>query len=89
MVTLLFIFGYAVLIAIITTIEFIHWVYTGIGTLAGAEHLLSILASRLFLQLAIPCVFIDMFLSVMDEILDKTNKLWYTLRVNSSTEHKR
>ena len=49
MVTLLFIFGYAVLIAIITTIEFIHWVYTGIGTLAGAEHLLSILASRLFL----------------------------------------
>lgn len=75
MVTLLFIFGYAVLIAIITTIEFIHWVYTGIGTLAGAEHLLSILASRLFLQLAIPCVFIDMFLSVMDEILDKIKRL--------------
>ena len=75
MVTLLFIFGYAVLIAIITTIEFIHWVYTGIGTLAGAEHLLSILASRLFLQLVIPCVFIDMFLSVMDEILDKIKRL--------------
>ena len=75
MVTLLFIFGYAVLIAIITTIEFIHWVYTGIGTLAGAEHLLSILASRLFLQLAVPCVFIDMFLSVMDEILDKIKRL--------------
>ena len=75
MVTLLFIFGYAVLIAIITTIEFIHWVYTGIGTLAGAEHLLSILASRLFLQLAIPCVFIDMCLSVMDEILDKIKRL--------------
>ena len=75
MVTLLFIFGYAVLIAIITTIEFIHWVYTGIGTMAGAEHLLSILASRLFLQIAIPCVFIDMFLSVMDEILDKINNL--------------
>ena len=75
MVTLLFIFGYAVLVAIITTIEFIHWVYTGIGTLAGAEHLLSILASRLFLQLAIPCVFIDMFLSVMDEILDKIKRL--------------
>ena len=75
MVTLLFIFGYAVLIAIITTIEFIHWVYTGIGTMAGAEHLLSILASRLFLQIAIPCVFIDMFLSVMDEILDKIKRL--------------
>ena len=75
MVTLLFIFGYAVLIAIITTIEIINWVYTGIGTLAGAEHLLSILASRLFLQLAIPCVFIDMFLSVMDEILDKIKRL--------------
>ena len=75
MVTLLFIFGYAVLVAIITTIEFIHWVYTGIGTLAWAEHLLSILASRLFLQLAIPCVFIDMFLSVMDEILDKIKRL--------------
>ena len=75
MVTLLFIFGYAVLIAIITTIEFIHWVYTGIGTLAGAEHLLSILASKLFLQIAIPCVFIDMFLSVMDEILDKIKRL--------------
>lgn len=75
MVTLLFIFGYAVLVAIITTIEFIHWVYTGIGTLAWAEHLLSILASRLFLQIAIPCVFIDMFLSVMDEILDKIKRL--------------
>lgn len=75
MVTLLFIFGYAVLVAIITTIEFIHWVYTGIGTIAWAEHLLSILASRLFLQIAIPCVFIDMFLSVMDEILDKIKRL--------------
>ena len=75
MVTLLFIFGYAVLIAIITTIEFIHWVYTGVGTLAWAEHLLSILASRLFLQIAVPCVFIDMFLSVMDEILDKIKRL--------------
>lgn len=75
MVTLLFIFGYAVLVAIITTIEFIHWVYTGIGTIAWAEHLLSILASKLFLQIAIPCVFIDMFLSVMDEILDKIKRL--------------
>ncbi len=75
MVTLLFIFGYAVLVAIITTIEFIHWVYTGVGTLAWAEHLLSILASRLFLQIAVPCVFIDMFLSVMDEILDKIKRL--------------
>lgn len=75
MVTLLFIFGYAVLVAIITTIEFIHWVYTGIGTLAWAEQLLSILASRLFLQIAVPCVFIDMFLSVMDEILDKIKRL--------------
>ena len=75
MVTLLFIFGYAVLVAIITTIEFIHWVYTGIGTLAWAEHLLSILASRLFLQIAISCVFIDMFLSVMDETLDKIKRL--------------
>lgn len=75
MVTLLFIFGYAVLVAIITTIEFIHWVYTGVGTMAWAEHLLSILASRLFLQIAVPCVFIDMFLSVMDEIVDKIKRL--------------
>ena len=75
MVTLLFILVYAVLVAIIVTIEFIHWVYTGVGTIAWAEHLLSILASRLFLQLAIPCVFIDMFLSVMDEILDKIKRL--------------
>ena len=75
MVTLLFIFGYAVLVAIITTIEFIHWVYTGIGTIAWAEHLLSILASKLFLQIAIPCVFIDMFLPVMDKILDKIKNL--------------
>ena len=75
MVTLLFIFGYAVLIAIITTIEFIHWVYTGIGTLACAEHLLSILASRLFLQILFPCLLIDILISVMDDILDKMNKL--------------
>ena len=82
MVTLLFIFGYTILVAIITTIEFIHWVYTGIGTLAWAEYLLNILASKLFLQIAIPCVFIDMFLPVMDKILDKIKNLWYTLRVN-------
>lgn len=75
MVTLLFIFGYAILAAIIVTIEFIHWVYTGVGTIAWAEHLLSILVSKLFLQIAIPCVFIDMFLSVMDEILDKIKRL--------------
>jgi hypothetical protein len=75
MTTLLFIFGYAILVAIIITIEFIHWVYTGVGTLAWAEHLLSILASKLFLQIAIPCVFIDMLLSLMDEILDKIKRL--------------
>ena len=75
MVTLLFIFGYAVLIAIITTIEFIHWVYTGIGTLAWAEYLLNILASKLVLQIVIPSVFIDMFLPVMDKILDKIKRL--------------
>ena len=82
MVTLLFIFGYASLVTVVTTIEFIHWVYTGIGTIAWAEHLLSILASKLFLQIAIPCVFIDMFLSVKDEILDNLKNLWYTIRVN-------
>ena len=75
MFTLLFIVGYASLVVLLVTIEFIHWVYTGVGTLAWAEHLLSILASRLFLQIAVPCVFIDMFLSVMDEILDKIKRL--------------
>ena len=75
MFTLLFIVGYASLVVLLVTIEFIHWVYTGVGTLAWAEHLLSILTSRLFLQIAVPCVFIDMFLSVMDEILDKIKRL--------------
>ena len=79
MVTLLFIFGYAVLIAIITTIEFIHWVYTGIGTLAGAEHLLSILMSRLFLQISIPCLLIDFAIIVLSETIDVANVI-YTVR---------
>lgn len=76
MVTLLFIAGYASLVAVLVTIEFIYWVYTGAGSITWAEHLLSILASKLFLQIAIPCVFIDMFTSVMDKIVDKINKLW-------------
>lgn len=86
MFTLLFIVGYALLVALITTIEFIHWVYTGVGTLAWAEHLLSILASRLFLQIAIPCIFIDIMVSMSEHItnaLDKIRKAWYNKRVDN------
>ena len=75
MVTGIFLVGYAIIIIVLGATECLHWVYTGVGTIAWAEHLLSILASRLFLQIAIPCVFIDMFLSVMDEILDKIKRL--------------
>lgn len=75
MVTLLFIFGYAILVAVITTIEFIHWVYTGVGTLAWAEYMLSILASRLFLQIAIPCVFIDIIVSMSEHIINALDKI--------------
>lgn len=86
MFTLLYIVCYALLVAVITTIEFIHWVYTGVGTLAWAEHLLSILASRLFLQIAIPCVFIDIMVSMSEHIinaLDKIRKAWYNKRADN------
>ena len=43
MFTLLFIVGHALLVAVLTIIEFIYWVYTGVGSIAWAEHLLSIL----------------------------------------------
>ena len=85
MFTLLFIVGYAVLVALITTIEFIHWVYTGVGTLTWAEHLLSLLASRLFLQIAIPCVFLDIMVSVSGHVinaLDKIRKVCYNKHAN-------
>ena len=86
MFTLLYIVGYALLVAVITTIEFIHLVYTGVGTLAWAEHLLSILASRLFLQIAIPCIFLDIMVSMSEHIinaLDKIRKLCYNKRVDN------
>lgn len=86
MFTLLFIVGYTLLVALITTIEFIHWVYTGVGTLAWAEHLLSILASRLFLQIAIPCIFLDIMVSMSEHItnaLDKIRKMCYNKRVDN------
>lgn len=86
MFTLLFIVGYALLVAVITTIEFIHWVYTGVGTLAWAEHLLSILASRLFLQIAIPCICLDIMVSMSEHVinaLDKIRKMCYNKRVDN------
>lgn len=85
MFTLLFIVGYAVLVAVITTIEFIHWVYTGVGTIAWAEYLLSLLASRLFLQIAIPCVFLDIIVSFSGHVinaLDKIRKVCYNKHAN-------
>ena len=86
MFTLLYIVGYALLVAVITTIEFIHLVYTGVGTIAWAEHLLSILASRLFLQIAIPCIFLDIMMSMSEHIinaLDKIRKMCYNKRADN------
>lgn len=86
MFTLLYIVGYVLLVVVVTTIEFIHWVYTGIGTLAWAEHLLSILVSRLFLQIAIPCIFLDIMVSMSEHIinaLDKIRKICYNKRVDN------
>ena len=75
MFTEIFFVGYAIILIALGVVDCLHWVYTGIGTLAWAEYLLNILASKLFLQIAIPCVFIDMFLPVMDKILDKIKNL--------------
>lgn len=85
MFTLLYIVGYALLVAVIVTIEFIHCVYTGVGTIAWAEHLLSILASRLFLQIAISCIFLDITVSMSEHIinaLDKIRKMYYNKYAN-------
>ena len=85
MFTLLFIIGYAILVAVITTIEFIHWLYTGIVIIPWAEHLLGILVSKLFLQIAIPCVFLDIMVSVSGHVinaLDKIRKVCYNKHAN-------
>lgn len=80
MFTLLFIVGHALLVAVLSTIEFIYWVYTGVGSIAWAEHLLSILISKLFLQIIIPCICLDVIISVSGDVinaLDKIIKLCY------------
>ena len=75
MVTGIFLVIYAVIIIVLGVTECLYWVYTGIGHIECVDSIIKILLGRLFLQLAIPCVFIDMFLSVMDEILDKIKRL--------------
>ena len=75
MVTGIFLVIYAVIIIVLGVTECLYWVYTGIGHIECVDSIIKILLGRLFLQLAIPCVFIDMFLSIMDEILDKIKRL--------------
>ena len=87
MFTLLFILGYTFLGAVIVTIEFIYWVYTGATSIAWAEHLLGILASKLFLQIIIPCIFLDIIRPLLevalDNVLDKIKTICYNKRVDN------
>ena len=75
MVTGIFLVIYAVIIIILGVTECLYWVYTGIGHIECIDSITKILLGRLFLQILFPCLFIDMFISVMDEILDKIKRL--------------
>ena len=77
MFTLLFILGYTSLGAILVTIELVYWVYTGTPSIAWAEHLLGILASKLFLQIIIPCIFLDIIRPVLEIVLNKIITIFY------------
>ncbi len=75
MVTEIFFVGYAIILIALGVVDCLHWVYTGVGEVEFIDNLMKILLSRLFLQILFPCLFIDMFLSCMDEILDKIKRL--------------
>ena len=70
MFTKIFSIGYVLLIVLLIATEFIHWIYTGELTMASVEYLLSILISRLFFKILIPCLLIDFVLysDILDEI---------------------
>ena len=89
MFTEIFFVGYAIILIALGVVDCLHWVYTGVGEVEFIDNLMKILLSRLFLQILFPCLLIDLFISVMDNMLDNLKNLWYNIRVNSSTEHKR
>lgn len=70
MFTKIFSIGYVLLVVLLIATEFIHWIYTGELTMASVEYLLSILISRLFFKILIPCLLIDFVLysDILDEI---------------------
>ena len=70
MFTKIFSIGYILSLFLLTATEFIHWVYTGELTMASVEYLMSILISRLFFKILIPCLLIDFVLysGILDEI---------------------
>lgn len=79
MVTRIFMLGYTILILLLIATEFIYWIYTGAWSIAWAEHLLSILMSKLFLQISIPCLLIDFAIIVLSENVDVA-EIIYTVR---------
>ena len=79
MITRIFMLGYTILILLLIATEFIYWIYTGAWSIAWAEHLLSILMSRLFLQISIPCLLIDFAIAVLIENVDVA-EIIYTVR---------
>ena len=76
MFTEIFFVGYAIILIALGVGDCLHWVYTGVGEVEFIDNLMKILLSRLFLQILFPCLLIDMFISVMDDILDKINRLF-------------
>lgn len=82
MFTEIFFVGYAIILIALGVGDCLHWVYTGVGEVEFIDNLMKILLSRLFLQILFPCLLIDLFISVMDDMLDKINNLWYNIRVN-------
>lgn len=70
MFTKIFSIGYVLLVVLLIATEFVHWIYTGELTMASVEYLLSILISRLFFKILIPCLLIDFVLysDILDEI---------------------
>ena len=70
MFTKIFSIGYILSLFLLTATEFVHWVYTGELTMTSVEYLMSILISRLFFKILIPCLLIDFVLysGILDEI---------------------
>ena len=73
MFTKIFSIGYILSLFLLTATEFVHWVYTGELVMTSVEYLMSILISRLFFKILIPCLLIDfvLFGGVLDEIKDR------------------